>query len=286
MTDDVELLRRANALFGVPAGGPPNLNSSDVRARAEALVAGAPSAAAGAVERSVSGVRAAVGTDEAMARLVQRLSASHEDGQRSTRAVLEAALADRAPAADTPMGRAELRRRMAARLRDQHQHVSRSRAQSRALALRIRRLRYLRALAARRRAGAPLPGGGNGRAAVVAAIRRALDIKGIHDPRARARWERGMDLVAKRESNYNALAVNNWDSNAAKGTPSKGAWQFIEPTFRSYWEPGTSRNQSNLVSQACAFINYAMGRYGVSGDGSNLADRIQQADPRRGPKGY
>lgn len=40
-----------------------------------------------------------------------------------------------------------------------------------------------------------------------------------------------MDLVARRESNYNANAINHWDSNAARGTPSRGVWQFIAPTF-------------------------------------------------------
>ena len=95
-----------------------------------------------------------------------------------------------------------------------------------------------------------------------------------------------MDLVARRESNYNAGAVNDWDSNAARGTPSKGAWQFIAPTFAAYHEPGTSNNIHDLVAQACAFINYARGRYGVAADASDLADRIQQADPRRSPKGY
>ena len=129
-------------------------------------------------------------------------------------------------------------------------------------------------------------GDGSGRAAVLAAIRKALDIKGIHDPVARTRWERGMDLVARRESNYNAYAVNDRDSNAARGTPSTGAWQFIAPTFAAYHEPGTSSDIHNLVAQACAFINYARGRYGVAADASNLAARIQQADPRRSPKGY
>ena len=80
--------------------------------------------------------------------------------------------------------------------------------------------------------------------------------------------------------------VNDWDANAARGTPSKGAWQFIAPTFAAYHEPGTSANIHDLVAQACAFINYAQGHYGVAADGSNLADRIQQADPRRAPRGY
>lgn len=125
-----------------------------------------------------------------------------------------------------------------------------------------------------------------GRAQVLAAIQKALDIKGVHDPAARARWTRGMDLVARRESNYNANAINHWDSNAARGTPSRGVWQFIAPTFAAYHEPGTSTNIHDLVAQACAFINYARGHYGVAADASNLADLIQQADPRRSPRGY
>lgn len=148
--------------------------------------------------------------------------------------------------------------------------------------LRLRRLRYLRTAAARR-PQVTTPGG---RAQVLAAIQKALDIKGVHDPAARARWTRGMDLVARRESNYNANAINHWDSNAARGTPSRGVWQFIAPTFAAYHEPGTSTNIHDLVAQACAFINYARGHYGVAADASNLADLIQQADPRRSPRGY
>lgn len=40
--------------------------------------------------------------------------------------------------------------------------------------------------------------------------------------------------IAQKESNFQANAVNDWDSNAKKGTPSKGMFQFIEPTFKSY----------------------------------------------------
>ncbi|AAS06874.1 DUF4226 domain-containing protein [Mycobacterium avium subsp. paratuberculosis] len=219
--------------------------------------------------------------DRVLRTVLAAARADHAHGRAATGTVLDAALADAAPAADTPLGRREAMARMAARLRTQHRHISRSRRRARLLALRLRRLHYRR----RRPAAGPTnqPGG---RPAVLAAIRKALDIKGIHDPAARARWERGMDLVARRESNYNAGAVNDWDANAARGTPSKGAWQFIEPTFAAYHQRGTSRDIHNLVAQACAFINYAMGRYGVAADASNLADRIQQADPRRSPKGY
>jgi len=40
--------------------------------------------------------------------------------------------------------------------------------------------------------------------------------------------------IAQRESNFQPNAVNDWDSNAKKGTPSKGMFQFIESTFKSY----------------------------------------------------
>lgn len=42
-----------------------------------------------------------------------------------------------------------------------------------------------------------------------------------------------LEGIAQRESNFKPDAVNNWDSNAKKGTPSKGMFQFIEPTFKS-----------------------------------------------------
>lgn len=219
--------------------------------------------------------------DRVLRTVLAAARADHAHGRAATGTVLDAALADAAPAADTPLGRREAMARMAGRLRTQHRHISRSRRRARLLALRLRRLYYRHRRPAAGSANQP-----GGCPAVLAAIRKALDIKGIHDPAARARWERGMDLVARRESNYNAGAVNDWDANAARGTPSKGAWQFIEPTFAAYHQRGTSRDIHNLVAQACAFINYAMGRYGVAADASNLADRIQQADPRRSPKGY
>lgn len=40
--------------------------------------------------------------------------------------------------------------------------------------------------------------------------------------------------MARRESNFQTGVVNDWDSNAKKGIPSKGLFQFIEPTFKSY----------------------------------------------------
>lgn len=39
--------------------------------------------------------------------------------------------------------------------------------------------------------------------------------------------------MARRESSFDTDVQNNWDSNAKKGTPSRGLFQFIEPTFNS-----------------------------------------------------
>jgi hypothetical protein len=40
--------------------------------------------------------------------------------------------------------------------------------------------------------------------------------------------------IARLESGFRPNAVNDWDSNAAAGTPSKGMFQFIQPTFDAY----------------------------------------------------
>lgn len=284
MTDPLRMqavaaLVRAHNLF---AGTPSNPHIGDVAEQTHAIArhaAGLPKTASARSGASIKLLNHSSHADRTVGDIIATARADHAHARAATRAVLEAAESDVTPAADTPMGRREAMARTATRLRTQRRHVIKARRRAKLLARRLRRLHY-----PQRRS---MHGNhSSGRQAVLAAIRKALDIKGIHDPAARARWERGMDLVARRESNYNANAINNWDSNAARGTPSKGAFQFIAPTFAAYHQPGTSRDIHNLVAQACAFINYAMGRYGVAVDASNLADRIQQADPRRSPKGY
>lgn len=284
MTDPLRMqavaaLVRAHNLF---AGTPSSPHIGDVAEQTHAIArhaAGLPTTASARSGASIKLLNHSSHADRTVGDIIAAARADHEHARAATRAVLEAAESDVTPAADTPMGRREAMARTATRLRTQHRHVIKARRRAKLLARRLRRLHY-----PQRRS---MHGNhSSGRQAVLAAIRKALDIKGIHDPAARARWERGMDLIARRESNYNANAINNWDSNAARGTPSKGAFQFIAPTFAAYHQPGTSRDIHNLVAQACAFINYAMGRYGVAVDASNLADRIQQADPHRSPKGY
>ncbi|MER5556464.1 LysM peptidoglycan-binding domain-containing protein [Streptomyces sp. NPDC002793] len=65
-----------------------------------------------------------------------------------------------------------------------------------------------------------------------------------------------------RESAGDPLAINNWDSNAAAGIPSKGLLQVIDPTFQAYHVPGTSTDSYDPVANITAACNYAADRYG------------------------
>ncbi|MDN6729108.1 MAG: tape measure protein [Alkalibacterium sp.] len=64
----------------------------------------------------------------------------------------------------------------------------------------------------------------------------------------------------KSESNGNPKAVNNWDSNAARGTPSKGLMQMIQPTFDSYKMKGHG-NIYNALDNILAAIRYTKANY-------------------------
>lgn len=238
---------------------------------------GVPESAHAKSGATVAGLHRLAGVDSELAAVVGQAQAGREHASRATRAILDAARADPMPAADTALGQREALRRMIIRLRAQHGHIVHSRAQARLLATRLRKLRYLREHT--RGAGGldEGPVSGDARGQTFAAIRKALDIKGIHDPAARARWERGMDTVAKREATYNKDAQNG---------PAVGEFQFHPDTFDAYHEPGTAHSRHDRVAEACAFINYVHHRYGVRMDGLNLAANVQQADPSRPPKGY
>ncbi|MEX3102625.1 lytic transglycosylase [Streptomyces sp. V2] len=65
-----------------------------------------------------------------------------------------------------------------------------------------------------------------------------------------------------RESSGNPWAINNWDSNAAAGTPSKGLLQVIDPTFQAYHVAGTAYDPYDPVANITAACNYAAAVYG------------------------
>ncbi|MFR1799900.1 MAG: transglycosylase SLT domain-containing protein [Enterococcus casseliflavus] len=66
----------------------------------------------------------------------------------------------------------------------------------------------------------------------------------------------------KTESNGNPNAINNWDINAKKGTPSKGLMQVIDPTFRAYARSPYNKNIWDPMSNILASMRYALSRYG------------------------
>ncbi|WP_031477973.1 LysM peptidoglycan-binding domain-containing protein [Streptomyces bicolor] len=90
-------------------------------------------------------------------------------------------------------------------------------------------------------------------------IRNALDIMSQNG--IPGSYE-GIHRNIMRESSGNPSAINNWDSNAAAGTPSKGLLQVIDPTFATYHVPGTVYDPFDPVANIVAACNYAAARYG------------------------
>ncbi|MFG2267908.1 transglycosylase SLT domain-containing protein [Streptomyces sp. NPDC048720] len=72
----------------------------------------------------------------------------------------------------------------------------------------------------------------------------------------------GIHRNIMRESSGNPRAINLWDSNAAKGIPSKGLLQVIDPTFNTYHVAGTAFDPYDPVANITAACNYAAARYG------------------------
>lgn len=93
-------------------------------------------------------------------------------------------------------------------------------------------------------------------------IRQAQSILG---GRYKGKWIHDqMMRVAKRESNYQSNAVNNWDINAQRGDPSRGLFQIIGSTFRANAKRGYT-NYNNPVHQGISAMQYIVRRYGWSG---------------------
>ncbi|EZY77581.1 phage tail tape measure protein [Staphylococcus aureus] len=103
---------------------------------------------------------------------------------------------------------------------------------------------------------------GSGAAYASRIIRQAQSILG---GRYKSRWIHDqMMRVAKRESNYQSNAVNNWDINAQRGDPSKGLFQIIGSTFRANAKSGYT-NFNNPVHQGISAMQYIVRRYGWGG---------------------
>ncbi|MGK8524502.1 transglycosylase SLT domain-containing protein [Nocardia asteroides] len=90
-------------------------------------------------------------------------------------------------------------------------------------------------------------------------IRQSLDIMRV---RGIPGSYEGIHRNIMRESGGNPRAINLSDSNAAKGTPSKGLLQVIDPTFNAYHVEGTPFDIWDPVANITAACNYAAHRYG------------------------
>ena len=106
--------------------------------------------------------------------------------------------------------------------------------------------------AANRATSAAASGGGN----VNSWLRQALEATGQD-----ASVLPYLATIAQHESSGNPGAINNWDSNAKAGHPSKGLMQTIDSTFNQYSMAG-HKDIWNPVDNAIAAINYAVSRYG------------------------
>lgn len=304
----VALLRRGHDLYAVGQAGPDaGAAVGSIRSAADRIMASAPPGTTipAAVQRSwasADGLRWLADTDERVAALLRQAHASHRDAHTATRMVLDAAINDPAPAADTPFGRREQRQRMIARLRDQHRHISVSRNRSRAIAARLRRQAYRRAHGQGRVSAARVipvdqvdyearrfPA-----ARARAYIDAALDRMGVHDPVSRRNWATGYVTLIQRESGGRpeevagvaAMAAGPMQPDGHRLGFARGIAQVLPATFATHHQPGTSTNIFDPVANICASMNWVMHRYGVAADGHNLVALVQQADAHRPPKGY
>ncbi|GAA2944516.1 hypothetical protein [Streptomyces enissocaesilis] len=136
------------------------------------------------------------------------------------------------------------------------------------------------------------PGDDSGECAMRAYARRACEPTGMGP-------EYGVPAlvtIALRESacDHPRRRVNTTDSNAhgpvmADGHPrncSRGATRCIPPAFAAYHQEGIATTPYDVVARMCATINHVRARYGVDRSGSGFAERVQQADPGRPPRGY
>lgn len=70
-------------------------------------------------------------------------------------------------------------------------------------------------------------------------------------------------MQIRSESGGNPRAINNWDINARRGTPSGGLLQTIAPTFNRYRDPGLPGDMFDPFANINASLRYARARYGT-----------------------
>jgi Transglycosylase SLT domain len=85
--------------------------------------------------------------------------------------------------------------------------------------------------------------------------------------------------IIMHESGGNPRAINNWDSNAARGTPSQGLMQTIPSTFRKFVHPSLAhRSITDPVANITAGVRYMIATYGM--------DTLENGGRRSASGGY
>lgn len=92
-------------------------------------------------------------------------------------------------------------------------------------------------------------------------IRQAMAILQAHGVPVDRMDPAAIATIIERESGGDPNAVNDWDSNAAEGTPSQGLMQTIGPTFEAHKLPGHD-DIRDPVDNIIAGVRYAIERYG------------------------
>lgn len=212
--------------------------------------------------------------DNQLARYVTELAGNHQvDRTKLTQLIREVngALATLGPHAYTRAGHARVHQILTAALQKAHTIVSAGQSTAKDMAAHVERLtaQYLWNINGQRQAtyGNGTAGAWNGPTAVgqggsiglwiqqaLAILRQSGTDMSKVDPAAIA-------IIAQYESTNNPHAINLTDSNAAKGTPSKGLMQTIDGTFRQYALPGYT-DIWNPVHNIIASVRYSLDRYG------------------------
>lgn len=106
--------------------------------------------------------------------------------------------------------------------------------------------------------------GGQYKGAVSAGVEqwRSLVLQVLKELGQSESWANTVLRRMNQESGGNPNAINNWDSNAAAGHPSKGLMQTIPSTFAAYAGPYVSRGIYDPLANIYAGVNYALHRYG------------------------
>ena len=86
-----------------------------------------------------------------------------------------------------------------------------------------------------------------------------------------ASWLRNTLRRMNQESGGNPRAINLWDSNAAKGIPSKGLMQVIDPTFAANRDPRFPNDIWDPRANIAASMRYTMRTYGSLPNGYDRA---------------